>query len=263
MHEAAITAGIHDWITQLPDGYHTSTGEEGKSLSGGQRQRIAIARALIRNPSILLFDEVTSALDPENETLIHEAIRDLAGTKTVINITHRLTSVTNADTIILMDGGKIVAAGTQEELLENCELYRMLWNKQSGFTINGDGRNAQINAERLQKIPLFNGLDLEFLQYICKYLSSEFVKTDEIVVERGRDGDKFYIVVRGKIEVLKLKEDATEERVAVLEDGDHFGEISLMMSMPRTATIRTLTPCTFLPFNGICFKQYWIKPIPS
>lgn len=263
VYGAARAAGIHEWIAQLPDGYQTSIGEEGRSISGGQRQRIAVARALIRNPSILLFDEVTSALDPENETLINDAIRGVAGAKTVINITHRLSSAMDADAIILMDGGRVAAVGTQEELLANNELYRMLWNKQSGFTINGDGRNAKIDVERLRKIPLFNGLDLEFSLYVSQYLVSEFIKAGEVVVERGREGDKFYIVVRGEVEVLKPKEDATEVRVAVLADGDHFGEVSLMMSLPRTATIRTLTPCTFLTIHRDRFQTILDKADPK
>jgi ATP-binding cassette subfamily B protein len=262
--DAAKAAGIHDWIAGMPEGYRTSCGEDGHALSGGQKQRIAIARALVRDPSIMLLDEATSALDPENETIINRTIRGLAGSKTVINVTHRLATVTDADIIFLMDKGRLVHSGPHVEMLADCELYRMLWNKQSGFVVSGDGRNARVDAERLKKIPLFDGLDDAFLEYVCDCLSTEYVQAGEIVVERGGEGDKFYIVVRGKIEVLKPKTGAEEEaRVAVLEDGDHFGEISLMMSLPRTATIRTLTSCTFLTIEYNLFQTILDKAAPE
>jgi ATP-binding cassette subfamily B protein len=95
-------------------------------------------------------------------------------------------------------------------------------------------------------------------------LGTEYVQAGEIVVERGGEGDKFYIVVRGQIEVLKPKPGFSEEvRVGVLEDGDHFGEISLLMSMPRTATIRTLTPCTFLTIQRSMFQDILEKAAPE
>jgi ATP-binding cassette subfamily B protein len=262
--EAAKAAGIHDWISRLPDGFQTSCGEDGHALSGGQKQRIAIARVLVRNPGIILLDEATSALDPESETIINNTIQGLAGSKTIINVTHRLSTVTNADIIFLMDKGRLIHGGNHEQMLAESELYRLLWNKQSGFVISGDGRNAQIDAGRLKKIPLFDGLDEQFLDYVSQCLGTEYMQAGEIVVERGGEGDKFYIVVRGQIEVLKPKPGFSEEvRVSVLEDGDHFGEISLMMSMPRTATIRTLTPCTFLTIQRSLFQNILEKAAPE
>lgn len=163
-----------------------------------------------------------------------------------------------------MDGGRLVRSGTYGELLAASELYRMLWNKQSGFAVSGDGRSAHVDAERLKRIPLFSGMDDEFLHYLCGCLVTEYIPAGEMVVERGGEGDKFYIVVRGQIEVLKLRPDSQEEvRVAVLEDGDHFGEISLMMSLPRTATIKTLTPCTFLTIQRSLFQTMLGKASPE
>ncbi|MFC0213360.1 ATP-binding cassette domain-containing protein [Paenibacillus chartarius] len=262
---AAEAAGIHRWISGLPQGYDTNCGDNGHMLSGGQKQRIAIARALVRDPDILLLDEATSALDPENEAFIHRTMRSLAGSKTVINVTHRLSAVTDADLIVLMDAGKLVQVGTHAELMANCALYRHLWNKQSGFDVSGDGRTARIDVERLERIPLFAGLEDEFLEFVSQCLTTEFVQAGETVVERGGEGDKLYIVARGTIEVLKpLPDDGDAEgRVAVLEDGDHFGEISLMLSMPRTATIRTVTPCTFLTIHRTLFQTILDRASPE
>jgi ATP-binding cassette subfamily B protein len=163
-----------------------------------------------------------------------------------------------------MDSGKLVHSGTHEQMLNECELYRILWNKQSGFNVSGDGRNAKMDVARLKRIPLFIGLDDDFLEYVNECLGTEYVQSGETVVERGGEGDKFYIVVRGQIEVLKLNQSTQEEvQVAVLSDGDHFGEISLMMSQPRNATIRTLTPCTFLTINRYLFQSILDKAAPE
>lgn len=117
--EAAILAGAHEFIVDLPEGYDTVVGEHGASLSGGQRQRIAIARALISNPRILIFDEATSALDYESERIVMENMRAICKGRTVLIIAHRLSTVAHADRIIVMDKGRIVEEGPPRALLEN------------------------------------------------------------------------------------------------------------------------------------------------
>ncbi|KIX03637.1 uncharacterized protein Z518_07190 [Rhinocladiella mackenziei CBS 650.93] len=118
LNTACGDAKIYDFIVSLPDGYDTECGPRGQAFSGGQRQRIAIARALLRNPEILLLDEATSALDPENEVLVREALNKAVTDRTIISITHQVETMKMAESVFVMDRGKVVEAGTFEELME-------------------------------------------------------------------------------------------------------------------------------------------------
>ena len=109
------------------DKYDTLIGENGITLSGGQRQRLAIARALLNNSKIIMFDESTSSLDNENQAKIQSTIENLARDHTIIVVAHRLSTIINADKIIFMDNHKVIAEGTHKELFENCEPYRKLY----------------------------------------------------------------------------------------------------------------------------------------
>ncbi len=128
--QAAVAANAHEFIVKLPEGYDTLVGERGDTLSGGQRQRIAIARAVIRDTPILLLDEPSSALDPESEELIFDAISRLMRGKTTITIAHRLATVRRADVIFAVDNGMIVESGTHEDLLTAGGLYARLYRLQ-------------------------------------------------------------------------------------------------------------------------------------
>jgi subfamily B ATP-binding cassette protein HlyB/CyaB len=130
---AAQLAGAHQFISELPEGYDTTVGEQGSSLSGGQRQRIAIARALFTNPRILILDEATSALDYESEAIIRRNMAAICKGRTVMVIAHRLSAVRHAHRIIVLDKGRIVEAGSHDALLQNAQgLYAHLWRMQDG-----------------------------------------------------------------------------------------------------------------------------------
>ncbi len=131
---SAKAAEIHDFILTLPQGYDTSVGDRGGQLSGGQKQRIALARALVRNPSILILDEATSALDPITEAEIISTLEQIAKERTVIVITHRLTQVLRANMIFVLENGYLVASGSHADLIEQEGLYSSLWQVVSRST---------------------------------------------------------------------------------------------------------------------------------
>jgi subfamily B ATP-binding cassette protein MsbA len=130
IENAAKLANACDFIKEMPDDFQTIIGERGMLVSGGQRQRISIARAILKNPPILIFDEATSSLDSESESQIQEAIENLMKDRTVFVIAHRLSSIINSDLIIVMENGKIIDKGSNDELLERSDRYRQLYDLQ-------------------------------------------------------------------------------------------------------------------------------------
>ena len=127
---AAKAAYIHDFIVSLPDGYDTTVGERGLKLSGGEKQRVAIARTLLKNPAILVFDEATSALDSQAEQAIQMQLKEIARNRTTLVIAHRLSTVADADQILVMDQGRIVERGTHAQLLAAGTVYAQMWERQ-------------------------------------------------------------------------------------------------------------------------------------
>jgi subfamily B ATP-binding cassette protein MsbA len=130
--DAAGRAFAHDFILEKPQGYDTILGEMGGQLSGGQRQRINIARAILRQTPILILDEATSQVDAESEHLIQQAIENIMHERTTFVIAHRFSTILSADTIVVMERGKIVAQGKHDELLRSSEIYRQLYTRQIG-----------------------------------------------------------------------------------------------------------------------------------
>jgi len=130
VERAARIANAHAFILQTEKGYQTNIGDRGAKLSGGQRQRICIARAVLKNPPIMLLDEATSALDTESEKLVQEALYKLMENRTTVVIAHRLSTIQNADKIVVIDAGRIAEQGTHQELLANNGLYKRLIDMQ-------------------------------------------------------------------------------------------------------------------------------------
>ena len=250
----AKQALIHDLITQLPHGYDTMVDERGSSLSGGQRQRIAIARAFLQNPSLLILDEPSSMLDPVTEASIHALFMKLAAGRTVIMVTHRLACAQSFDKIVVLDQGKVAEEGTHQQLFDKQGLYRNLWDKQNGFNINSHGY-FKVTPDRLRAIPIFSDLDLPILENIAGEFNTEIFEPETTVIQEGAKGDKFYITVRGSLQVLKKEPGGIDKKIAVLRDGDHFGEIALLQSVPRTASLRTLAHTSCLSLSHERFSR--------
>jgi ATP-binding cassette subfamily B protein len=140
-------AQIHDFIAKLPDGYESMVGERGLKLSGGEKQRVAIARTILKNPPILLFDEATSALDTHTEKDIQASLRQVSADRTTLVIAHRLSTVVDADEILVLDHGRVVERGTHAKLLAEDGAYAAMWRRQQeaqekGEPIEGDEETA-------------------------------------------------------------------------------------------------------------------------
>jgi ATP-binding cassette subfamily B protein len=142
---AARDAEIHDFITSLPDGYETRAGEGGGSLSGGQRQRVALARALVRQPAILILDEPASALDAQTEASIHRTLEQIARGRTVISVTHRLTTSVS-DRILVLNAGRLVEEGSHLDLVALGGIYAELWRAQCQSAVMRDSSRSHADA---------------------------------------------------------------------------------------------------------------------
>jgi ATP-binding cassette subfamily B protein len=248
---AAKHAEIHDFVISLPDGYDTLAGERGSRFSGGQRQRLAIARAVLRDPALLLLDEATSSLDPSTEAAINATFERISLGRTLISVTHRLSSVTRADWIFVMHQGQIAEEGRHDNLVNAGGRYSTMWRRQSGVHASG------VDPSWLREMPLFEDVDASTLAELTSLFATEQIAEDRDIIREGDPGDRFYILVRGKVEVVK-----GSARVAVLQDGDYFGEIALLSDQPRNATVRSLTPCVCLILQRDHFRAMVDRSAP-
>jgi ATP-binding cassette subfamily B protein len=204
----------------------------------------------------LLLDEATSALDPTTEAAINATLERLGRDRTVIGVTHRLASTRLADLILVFDKGRLVEQGNQRELLAVDGLYRRLWNKQQGLVVSEDGTRAEVEPERLRAIPILSTLSDTMLAAVARtFLSERFSEGRPVILEGDTTVEKFYIVARGKVAVLKRQEDGSDKQIATLQEGDYFGEVALLRDAPRNATIRTLTPCILLTLQRRQFLE--------
>jgi ATP-binding cassette subfamily B protein len=247
---AAAGAGLDEQVQHLPDGYATALTEGGLNMSGGQRQRLGIARALIRDPEIMVLDEATSALDPVSEHAVTAALDHASRGRTVIAVTHRLAQVVDFDHIYVMEGGRVVEEGAHHELLAARGTYAQLWAKQSGFQLTADIAGSKVEPRRLRLVPIFAGLGPGSLAGVARLFDVGDAEAGTDLITEGEPGDRFFILIRGRVEVLKAG-----RQVAVLSDGDHFGEVALLDSGLRTATVRTLTHCVYATLGRAEFDQ--------
>ena len=247
---AAAEAGLDAQVRLLPNRYESLLIEGGVNLSGGQRQRLGIARALIRNPEILILDEATTALDPVSEHAVSEALDRASRGRTVVAVTHRLAQVVDFDHIYVLENGLVVEEGVHPELVAAGGPYAQLWAKQSGFQLTADVAGTKVEPRRLRLVPIFAGLGPGSLAGVARLFDVSDAEPGTDVITEGDAADRFFILIRGRVEVLK-----GGRQVAQLSDGDHFGEVALLDANLRTATVRTQTHCVFATLGREEFEQ--------
>lgn len=237
---AAHAAQLDAFIESQPEGMETVLGERGSRMSGGQRQRLAIARALLRDPRILMLDEATSALDARTEAEILETLSTVVRGRTTISITHRLTLAAAADLVLVLDKGNLVERGPHSQLVEAGGLYQKLYEEQTAH-ISAPKPKLGLEAARLRKIPFFADLDGDVLLNLAERLASENYSEGDDIVRQGDIGEKLYILASGAADVI-VDDGAGPRTVNRLRGGDYFGEYALLADEPRTATVRASMP---------------------
>jgi ABC-type multidrug transport system fused ATPase/permease subunit len=250
---AAGAAQLDSFIQAQPQGFETVLGERGSRMSGGQRQRLAIARAILRDPRILILDEATSALDARTEAEILDTLKDLVKGRTTISITHRLIIAAMADLIYVFDQGKLIEEGPHEELVRSGGLYQQLYEEQTGTSTRGRV-TAGLQAQRLHNVPLFLGLPPETMTRVAEQLVLERYGEGEDIVVQGDPGEAFFMVARGIADIY-VDDGRVEKRVNTLQDGDYFGEFALLTEGPRTATVRAVTPIEVFSLSREDFRR--------
>ncbi len=233
---AAKAAELHDFIVELPRGYDTLVGERGGRLSGGQRQRLAIARALVRDPQVLILDEATSALDPRTERLIASTLERVGKGRTTIAVTHRLNSITGYDHIFVIVAGKLAEQGAHAELVGKGGVYAELWAEQTGGAAPAEAPLDAVSA--LAKVPLFASLGRGELAAAAARLRPADLPAGERLAEGG---GRLVLLRRGRARVLIPglpggDREADLESVATLGPGDAFG-VAALLGQPAGAVL--------------------------
>jgi ATP-binding cassette subfamily B protein len=250
---AARAAEIHDAVMQLPQGYDTRVGERGMRLSGGQRQRLAIARALVRDPAIVILDEATSALDSKTEAAINETLARVATGRTILAVTHRLGWAEKADLIYVLEKGRVVESGSHAELLEHGGAYQRLWQRQHSFIEDDRGRIIGVTPDRLRQVPLMADLSDEEITNLARQFRIERHQPGDVIFHEDDPGDRFYVVGHGQVEVETIDPTGARCHLATLRDGDHFGDADVVEGTPRTATITVSAPTDLLALERDAF----------
>ncbi|MCC7105591.1 MAG: ATP-binding cassette domain-containing protein [Chloroflexi bacterium] len=238
VERAARLAQAHQFIAGLPDGYDTIVGEHGVGLSGGQRQRIALARALLRRPSVLILDEATSSLDSTTQRAVQDGLLT-SGPRTIVKIAHRLETIADADVIFVLDSGRLVEHGRHDELAAAGGVYAQLLRDQVSM-LDAAGRPTARQAVRwLARLSPFAELSADRLERLASVLTRLELPAGEMVYQQGGASDDLYILGNGRVEVLE-RDETGEERVAkTLSTGAVFGASGFLQGRPRLTEART------------------------
>jgi ATP-binding cassette subfamily B protein len=238
---AAKAARMDSDIQAMPAGYDTVVGERGVRMSGGQRQRLAIARAILREPRILILDEATSALDAQTEAGILETLSALKQGRTVISVTHRLSWAREADLIFVLNRGRLAEQGTHNELVTAGGLYQKLYEEQIGQVAAQTLAQTTVDLMQLRTVPLFASLSTAALSLLAQQIRVEWHAAGTDIVRQGDQGDKLFLIGHGAVDVL-MADGSGLRRINSLSDGDFFGEMAILEDTVRSATVRTTTP---------------------
>jgi len=237
---AAEAAQLHEFIAGLPAGYETVLGDRGVRMSGGQRQRLAIARALLRDPTVLILDEATSALDARTEADLRRSLADAGAGRTVVSISHRLTSIVDSDRIFVLAGGRLAEQGTHEELLAAGGLYYQLWTEQQGGGAPVEVPMGVGAASALAAVPLLAHVPPPILDELARIATREHYGPGAEVAGSDGPAGRLLVVLEGELEFVR---DAPGggPLAAHFGPGDFIGELSLVREQRLPAPLRALT----------------------
>jgi ABC-type multidrug transport system fused ATPase/permease subunit len=240
LESAARQAGAHEFIVGLSEGYDTLLGDHGVGLSGGQRQRIALARALLRQPSVLILDEATSALDSTTQRIVQEALR-ADPRRTIVKIAHRLETVADARVIFVLDGGRLVEQGTHKALLAKDGVYARLFRDQMSLLTAAGKPTARQAVRWLARFSPFAELSPAVREELATVIQTVERPAGETIYRAGSAGDELYVVGRGRVDVLLTDESGRQQIVNTLGTGTLFGVEAFFRAQPRATSVHTST----------------------
>ncbi|MEA2382465.1 MAG: ATP-binding cassette, subfamily bacterial [Solirubrobacteraceae bacterium] len=250
---AAQAAQLHDFIATLPAGYETVLGDRGVRMSGGQRQRLAIARALLREPAVLILDEATSALDARTEADLRRSLAAAGAGRTVVSISHRLTSIVDSDRIFVLAAGRLAEDGTHEELLAADGLYRQLWSEQQG---GGEPAAVPMGvgaSSALAAVPLLARVPPAVLDDLARVATRERYGAGSEVAGTDEPIGRLLVVVEGELEFAREAPDGSRMPAERFGPGDFVGELALVQEQRLPAPLRAMTAVRLLALERTDF----------